>query len=200
MVNSAVNASAKCIQTDNSGTGINCDLECSGATHGNVWESDRFVGLYGSRFKGTESGKTLVQCEDGVISGNAFFGAGALGITLSETNAVCGIVSNTFYNIGTCIRLPNKALAVPPIIINNHATDCSKWIDNPFVGTQNHAVIEVNNRTRDNTTPRTGIGDGANVGEVTTDTGGAETDYVDAPGGDITLIPTAPGLDAGLGM
>ena len=58
----------------------------------------------------------------------------------------------------------------------------------------------MNSRTRDNTTPRTGFGDSLNIAEVTTDTGGPETDYVDAPNGDITLIAAAPAVDSGLGM
>ena len=77
-------------------------------------------------------------------------------------------------------------------MINNHVTDSTKWLDNLYSGTGNVAVVEINSRTRDNTTPRTGI-DGINISEVTTDTGGAETDYVDAGSDNLRLISGAPG-------
>ncbi len=98
----------------------------------------------------------------------------------------------TFYGLDICVGFGNQLPSSLPYLTENHATDCAKWIDNLGSGTRTIATIEVRNRLRDITTPRTGI-EAVIAGEITTDTGGHETDYVDAPNGDFRLIATAPG-------
>ena len=198
IINTQNNASASAVQFDNGCSAINCDFECSGAAHGNVVDPDNDFCLVGCRIKGTEANKTLLIINDQAkVVGNAFIGPG-VGFKLASTTRQAVVVGNTFYNLDTGITYPNLAITTLGIVVNNHATDCTKWIDNLYSGTANMALIEVNNRTRDNTTPRTGIGDGANVGEITTDTGGISTDYVDAGNGDFHLIDAAPGQGTGM--
>ena len=104
-------------------------------------------------------------------------------------------------NSDTAIETPNVAPGIRiPMILANHVTDCSKFINNLYSATAAHSFIEMNNRTRDNTTPRTGVFEMVLSGEVTTDTGGPETDYTNAGSDDLSLIAAAPGVDAGLGF
>jgi hypothetical protein len=198
VLNTANNANAKAVVCDNNFTAINCDMECSGASHNTVVECDAVSVIYGSRFKGVANAKlldtlygTVSQC---VFIGNAT-GTGVGGVSL----AVGGItvINSTFYSLATAIELPNAADAQMAILINNHITDCSKYIDNLYSATSDRAVIESFNRTRDNTTPRTGVGDGVLIGEVTTDTGSASTDFVSA-GTDFRLIAAAPARGTGM--
>jgi hypothetical protein len=157
--------------------------------------------IIGCRFQGVDSDE-LLNINDGVILYCTFIGNGSnVGVLASIAiggASAFSIDGCTFYNLATAIELANAAHARGPIITNCHATDCTKWIDNLYTGTSAVACIEHNNRTRDNTTPRTGVGDGVNAGEVTTDTGGIATDYVDAGAGNFRLITGAPGLEAGM--
>jgi hypothetical protein len=129
-------------------------------------------------------------------------GNGGKGLNISSLDTRVLIVSNTFYNLSTDYSFPNLTASWEYIVFaNNHSTDSTTWIDNGYSGTADLFILEMNSRTRDLTTPRVGIrSDSYNINEVTTDTGGAETDYVDAPNGDITLITAAPAVDAGIGI
>jgi len=189
------------VRGDNAVALIGATFRCTNTSHNTVADFDRFPSIQGCRFEGTEAGAILLNFEDGVVDGNAFSGpSDAIAITFTGNSALTTIKNNTVYGCGTAIRLPNIAVAFPAVIMNNHITDNAVYIDNPYSATANNVCLEVNNRTRDNTVARTGIGDNLRVGEVTTDTGGWATDYVDAPNGDITLIPAAPAIDSGLGM
>lgn len=200
VINTANNASAQAVRADNDCQFINCDLECSGAAHGIVLDTDATIVMVGCRIKGVENGQIL--CEIAAIAtvvGCVFIGSSTNGIGLSIATAnTSNIIGNTFYDLDTAIQWPNLTPVDNPLVINNHATDNGEWLNNLNSGTANVAVLEVNNRTRDNTTPRTGIGDGANIGEVTTDTGGDTTDYTNPSGGDLTLISGAPGKATGM--
>jgi CO/xanthine dehydrogenase Mo-binding subunit len=82
-------------------------------------------------------------------------------------------------------------------LINNHVTDCGEYVNSAYSGTATVSVINTHSRTRDNTAEATGI-EQVKVREITTDTGGAETDFVDASTGDFRLRGTAPGQAAGI--
>ena len=202
LTNTANNSAAACIRFDNDCGLINCDLECSGAAHAFVFECDGTGFLIGCRFKGVEDGQGLARMSGGSsIVGNLFQGSSGgngIGFVIESTTLSTSFINNTFYNLDTAVTYPNAAMNIPGVFVNNHVTDCLEYINSLYSGTANTIMIEVNNRTRDNTTPRTGIGDGANVGEVTTDTGGASTDYTNAGSNDFTLIDGAPGVEAGI--
>ena len=192
-----------CIRLDNQCNLIDTDFECSGSSHNIVVDIDNQCLVVGCRFKGNEVSGTLLAMESSVIDSCAFLAnSTSVGIELGAQFGGTRIIkNNTFYNLGTAITLANSATYTSILVlINNHVTDCGTYINNLYSATSTWAIIEMNERTRDNTTPRTGIGDGINIGEVIIDTGGPETDYVDAGNGDITLIPAAPGVDTGLGM
>lgn len=189
---------------DNNCTLINCDAEATASNHGNILSGDNNIVLIGCRIEGAATSGTprLATFVNAAVINCAFLGTSScVGVYVEQSSLLWAIVNNTFYACGTAIQTPNAAISVMVPIVNNHVTDCAEYLDNLYSGTANHIVLEAYNRTRDNTTPRTGISaESLLVGEVTTDTGGAETDYVNAPAGDITLIPTAPAIDAGMGM
>lgn len=201
VINTQNNASASCVRLDNQCLAINSDFECTGASHGLMVRFDSFSLAASCRFKAV-AGDAIQLSVGGTALNNLFIGNGSnvafktIGTRTPPTTAV----GNTFYNWATAIEFPNTAPLSTPVIYNNHVTDCAKYIDDLYAATDLTPVIELNNRTRDNTTPRTGVGDGILSGEVTTDTGGAETDYTNAGADDLSLISGAPGVDTGLGF
>ena len=196
--NTQNNSLAACVRLDNTAVVINCDLECSGAAHGIVMDADSSARFFGCRFKGTEVDQIIVVIETGSVSGCLFEGPG-IGIRNINPGVETAVVEGcTFYNLEVAIQYSNAASLGVPILINNHVTDCVDYLEFLYGGTANTAAIEINNRTRDNTNDRQGVGDGANIGEVTTDTGAEETDYTNAGSSDFTLISTAPGKATGV--
>ena len=201
IVNSANSTSAGALRVEDDSIVADNDLECLGTSRTRILRADTDNMIYGNRIKGTALSTAFVYTRTTQVHNNVFLGNGInIGIQVTSTTSLISLANNTFYNCGDAIQLPNAASIILTFLPNNHITDSSVWLNNLYSATANRAVIEMYSRTRDNTTPRIGIGDGANVGEVTTDTGGPETDYADAPNGDITLIPAAPAIDAGLGM
>lgn len=201
VLNTQNNASASCVRGDNGLSLIGCDLECSGASHSWLVNYDLGGKVIGCLLKGVAASILCMADFGTLFYNNVVIGSSGTGTGISliaDSNHPSIVLGNTFYDLGTCITLNNAAWVSAAIIGNNHATDCGKWIDALYAGTAETAVIEFNNRTRDNTTPRTGLGDGINVDEVTTDTGGIATDYTDAGAGDLTLISAAPGKAAAM--
>lgn len=200
VVNSASNGSARGLFLDNDCGVINSDISCTGATHTQVIIADVRLTLDGNRITGTLSTATLVTCVNGIFVGNTFVGStSGIGLNLEQAADFQYLRNNTFYGIGTAIETPNAAQTRPFFLINNHSTDNTTYLDNLYTATANHSVIEINSRTRDNTAGRVGFDPSINIAEVTTDTGGAATDYEDAPD-DLTLIAAAPAVDAGMGI
>ncbi len=196
---------ARCCEGDSSSSFLNNDLVCTQLSHGVILSSDNHAVVAACRIVGNSDTATFCTIRNGIVTQNAFINTGtpgsSIGLNFEQITYIIFGSNNTFYNFGTDVKTPNVAgTSYPIVLINNHPTDSGKWIDNPYSATADHFVVEMNSRTRDITTLRTGFGDSLNIGEVTTDTGGAETDYVDAPNGDITLISTAAGINAGLGI
>ena len=199
--NTADSASANIIRCDDGLFLINCDLYTGTGTflymvrtdYQSVFKSCRFIA------KGTTS-SYLFRINNTNMLGCAVDGNSNDVINIANTLYVSAIMDNTFYDCGEILRYPNAAPTCLVVAVNNHATDSDAWINNLYSASSNIAFFESNNRLRDVTTPRTGTGDGLEVAEVTTDTGGPETDYTDAPNGDFTLITSAPGIDTGLGL
>lgn len=207
--NTASSTSARAAEGDTSSVFVNCDFECTQTTHGDVFTSDNFAIVVGCRFIGNTSGAfDWCSIRDGQVINSAFVNKGTSGssngFVLETANGKALVTNNTFYNFGNAISLPNGAQTTETVVfVNNHYTDCNNGINNLYSGTANQFIIEMSSRTRDNTTNRTGLGDSINVGEITTDTGGPSTDYIDAANGDLTLktsAPAAPAVDAGTGL
>lgn len=198
VVNTQNNASARGVTADDRIRLFNSDFSCTGAAHGIVVAVSTASLMHTCRFHGTDT-DVLLSMNDAIVVGCVFYGnASSIGIDCtSQGTILTTVIGCTFYGIGTCVRLPNAANVGVLVFINNCATDSSAWISSQYSATANMAAIEMNNRTRDVTTLLTGIEPIA-VGEVTTDTGGPETDYVDAAAGNFRLISTSPAVGVAL--
>lgn len=199
VANSQDNAAANCITADNGLQLINCDLSCTGANHSYLVDCDANAVMAGCVFAPTLDTASVIRMDSGFLNGCVFIGAGNTSIGLfcnASAGAIWGIVNCTFYNFGTAIRTTSSAPTSAQAIINCHATDCGKYIDNGYSATGEIATIEFNNRTRDNTTPRTGVLVGALSNEVTTDAGDYTTDYTSAT--NLRLLYSAAGATAGM--
>ena len=200
VINTQNDAAASCVQGDNDLTLIRCDISCTGAAHGVLVDADLGARIAYCRFKMTATADCINVQTSAVFIGCTFHGNGnasSIGIDVDAMPAGENPIIDrcTFYNLGTALRLPNVVAVSAILLTNNHVTDCAKYIDNLYV-TDEDVLFELNNRTRDNITPRTGVFQGVLAGEVITDTGGAETDYVNAGAGDFNLISGAPGINA----
>jgi len=198
-VNTLNNASARCAIGDNYHDFINCDLECSGASHGIMFDSDNEPRFIGCQFRPNANGAVSYGLGGTFIDNVFYMPSGQIAINI-QNNGFDGnlFYGNTIHDADTAIKLGNNPTgSFVVLVINNHITDCSKFIDSAYVATANNSVVEVNNRTRDNTTPRTGLSDFPISGEITADTGGPETDYVNPPT-DLHLLTTAAGAGAAL--
>lgn len=134
-----------------------------------------------------------------LISGNTIFEC-AIGIAITSTTAYAVIHGNTISDCsGDAIDIVTGT-TVTHLISNNIFTDNGGYA----IDFNNAAVASVlsNNRYRDNTSGNINLGTdwvtATNWGAVTTDTGGPETDYVDAASDNYNLIASSPAVNAGL--
>lgn len=165
---------------------VRCDYQ-------SVFASSRFIAL------GTTS-LYMFRINNIISIGNFVSGNGNSAFNLGNTIYVQTLFGNTFYDCADIVRHPNTASTCLLFLMNNHVTDSDQWINNLYSATSDIAMFEINNRLRDITTERTGVGDGLLLGQVDTDEGGPETDYVDAGNNDLRLLTTAAGKDAGKGF
>jgi hypothetical protein len=195
--NTQNNASAGCVQGDAGLRFTRCSFACTGAAHIDVVTCAEGAVFTDCRFTGTESGEDLVAIDGtGTFTRCVFTGTGLIGIRVTTSNGVPFVANCTFYSLGTGIQWANVGHVRVAVLLDNHVTDCTEWLESLTAG--NIAVIELGTRTRNNTTPRQQIGTVLAVrNEVTTDTGGAATDYTNAGSADFTLISGAPGRTAG---
>lgn len=135
------------------------------------------------------------DCDTGLESGSAslsVFIGGLFGI--SDSAAVMAYATHNIFNSQSTagIRTFNGSRVTMFHAIGNVFTNCGRSILNPWNATGNHALLPISNRTRDNANANLGFGDWPSVSEITTDTGGDETDYVNAAGGILQLIAASP--------
>lgn len=199
-VNSNSSANTQALRVDDHSIVVMCDLDCTGATHGDVLDMGLNSLAYANKITGTSTSVALLILANGAVVGNVFFNGGTAIEVGAGGTLPTHVLNNTAYNCAKFFEMPNSAHTVLHSLTNNHVTDCTEFIDNLYSATAENIVVEIFNRTRDNTTARTGIGDGLLVGEITTDTGGAETDYTNAASEDFSLITGAPGRNAALGF
>jgi hypothetical protein len=200
VTNTANNAAAQALVTDNGGDYEYLDLSCTGASHGTVFEADSITRCWHVRATSTSASATCIDLRypsDGIYR-CTFDSAGGTCLRVESAAADLPIEHCTFYGSGggSAAGILFVSATGAAHLRNNHATDMSKWLEVPS-GTKE--VLESGTRTRDVTTLRTGLYSGlAAFGAITTDTGGAETDYTDAANGDFRLIDGAPGARAGI--
>lgn len=135
-----------------------------------------------------------------VVSSNTIYDCATIGISLTGVNAYTIISCNTITACGGDGIDIVTGTAVTHIIANNIITDNGGY----GIDFNSAAVASVlaNNRYRDNTSGNINLGTdwvtATNWGAVTTDTGGPETDYVDAASDNYNLIAASPAVNAGL--
>jgi hypothetical protein len=199
-LNSQNNAAAGCVQGDNTVSLLNCDFSCTGASHAAVVDADVTIQVVGCTFIGTLDSAPLLSVNDLTLMRSVFRGTGGTIVAVKILSGVGPfvLIGNTIYNCGTAIEFPNSAKSsnLAAIVIDNHVTDCGKFLDNLYAATDDMPVIESNNRLRDVTTPRTGILSISLNSQVTTDDGDYSTDYVSAT--NLRLLATAAGAKMGM--
>lgn len=199
--NTQNNAAAGCIQGDDNLKMLNSDFYCSGAAHAGVVDADTQTYSNGCRYRSTSSSACL-QLNSGTVINPVTYGNGSsVGIkfvvSIGSTSTAF-VHGQTCYAIGTAVEFSNNAFtAAQAVITSGMATDNADFIESLYSATADNPVLVIYNRTRDNTTAFTGIA-AIEVGTVTTDTGGASTDYTDAANGNFYLIAASPGAAASL--
>ncbi len=156
--------------------------------------------VIGNRINGgaTTGVRIFVSNATPVIAMNTIFTSTSNGITSIDVGIGSCILYNTIVSgsaDGINIATGNTSLST---IIGNMITDNSgDGID--MVSTSN-AAFTAYNRFRDNANVYANAGDwitSTSYGDVTTDTGGPETDYVAAGSNDYRLILASPAINAG---
>jgi parallel beta-helix repeat protein len=159
--------------------------------------------IYGCRITGKNRGICFTGSGSrGVIIGNnVIYSCGGFGVDLAEligTSYHVRFCGNTIYNCVGGILVNNAALIRPNVFIDNHITDCGGFaFDSAYKAVAEVPGVFIFNRTRGNTSGAIdGHGDWEDTlfNHVIINEGGAETDYVDAAGGDFTLLSSAAGI------
>lgn len=174
---------------------LNCDLTC---TTGTALTS----GTYNSKYVGNRlsAGANAFNLTSNLafIAFNTILPC-AVGVNIGHVNASStAILNNTFNGCTTAgIQILNSASATGmPLDMNNIFTNCAYARKSLYQPTGDLPLLRYYNRTRDNTNADSGFADWPIIGEVITDTGGNETDYVDAASNDYRLISASPAKGA----
>jgi len=195
--NTANNAAANTITWDDGCGVIGCDLICSGATHGTVLILDASSRLIHTRIEMTDakigvSSGLSVLCDSVFIKHGSVGGIGIQFLGTMSATTLIAVTNCTFYNLQSGINTAASHTGGAILISGCHCTDGTYMVDN----TTTVAVYDFNNRTRDLTSGKATGAELITTKAVTTDTGGAETDFVDAAIGNFRLLTTAPGYNA----
>lgn len=199
----------------NSGTGASCigwvtvgstafldsDFELSGASGGAYCVDMASSGSVMIGCKIRDSQIIGVRYNSGTCIAFSTINADTVGVDVTG-NIPAVLLFNTIQGGTVAIRGPNSAQTFYHVAVGNHLTDASGYsIDSQYVATANLALVLLGNRFRDNASGNTnGYADWVSATDwlnVTTDTGGIETDFVDATNGDFRLIAAAPAVAAG---
>lgn len=208
VTNSSNNSSAACIRANSANSTIlDCDAilsAASGPTSGAINLSaagTRCIGCHVQDSPGIGIDMTALPS---FSINNVIFNHDGYGIYVANTttSGYWMIIGNTIYG-GKGISTANVAYTALSVILNNHVTDITEVGEYAFTNPNvtGSPVVLGWNRTRDiNTGVTSWAGDWPTAttwNHVTTDTGGASTDYVNAPS-NLNLIPKAPGKSSGL--
>jgi hypothetical protein len=194
--NTANNVNANTISWDDGCGIIGCDLICSGATHAAVLIVDANSRIENTRFEAADA-KACVSCAQTTTINNSVFikrgsvGGSGVNFAVLSLTGTAYVGNCTFYNLAEGV-LTTAAHSGGQIIISGcHCTDGTYLVNN----TTTVAVYDINNRTRDLTSGKSTGAELITTKPVTTDTGGAETDFVDAANDNFRLLTTAPGYN-----
>ena len=201
VTNSSTNAAAVGINSAVArGVVFDCDIELTGASGGGhaLNAGNNSVRVIGNRIKGGPA-IGVIATFSSIIIANTIFVSTGIGISMSSTTGAPTILFNTIVGGGSDGINIITGTTVLQCIVGNMITDnTGDGID--MVSTSN-AAFAAYNRTRDNANGYANAGDwltATKYGDVTTDTGGAPTDYVDAGTNDYRLIAASPATSAGI--
>lgn len=194
--NSSTNAAAFGLVTGNA---FNCDIVMSGATGAyTACKMNVVGGLHECQIWRASSdasiGVGFATYTNGVIDKCTIHGATGTGIKC-DNMSMPWILNCTIQGQTTAISTYNGAAAKMLYVTNCMITDCTASFTNPYAATAAHYAGLYGNRTRDNGAV-SGFGDWPAWNEVTTDTGGPETDYESAATGDLRLIAASPAVQS----
>lgn len=181
---------------------INCDAETTQTNSLNaIAASGVGCRIIACRAKSASTSNSAIATASAVVA-NCIIYDSYYGIKDSTTNQYTTLINCTFYNITKSAFLGYSNANIRSIVaINCMFTDISEYaFDSAYSATANVPLFALNNRFRDVTMGiSNGFGDWPNLNQITTDTGGPETDYVDAvTNKDFRLVSTSPAIGSGI--
>lgn len=198
--NPSTNASAMCASVGTNTIVENCDFALTGASGGTAALSLGASGrAFANRVIDSQTVGIAVTSSNCVVCDNVFFAAvagPAIAVTSTTASHMWTIRGNTIQGKTTGIQVSATTFTGQSYYADNHVTDCTTGILSLQDGTSQLPGWFSHNRFRDNTTNVDGWDDwktGGTAGEVTTDTGGAATDYTASGSDQYRLISGAPG-------
>jgi len=203
--NTSTNASAIGISMASTNSRVvNCDVSTGASGGTTAIDCTAVVAIVGCRV--TAPGCTGIRLNTSntilTVVGCTVFGC-VDGIAASNATAGLALFGNTIYGCsGDGVDIISTSSVVTHQIVGNHITDNGGYGVNVNGGTSGAFAAIIGNRFRDNTSGNVdGFADwttGTKFREITTDAGGASTDYVDAATNkDFRLISTAAGYRQG---
>lgn len=200
--NSGNSATGHAIDAGGHSLVFNCDCSATGTTAGAAGIKLNAANARAIMCKVTASPSYGIICGatnqvlDCEIMGHSDYGVYFSG----TTGSLITVLNTTIYG-GKGVGFADVAHPWLSVIIANHITDGGAYAFENLEAT-GCPVVLANNRTRDNTSGAISWnGDWATAttwNHVTTDTGDASTDFVDAGAGNLNLISSAPGKGAGI--
>jgi hypothetical protein len=203
VANPSTNASAVGITMGTQSIVENCDVLMAGAsgTLAGILGNSAHPRVIASRILDAPGAGILFTTGTShcVALDNVFFAAvvGPCIDATGNTGTLLTLRGNTCQGKATAVRVGAFTYTTLPYFGDNHITDCTTGILSLQDGTSQLAGWFSHNRFRDNTANVDGFDDwktGGSAGEITTDTGGATTDYTDTTTNKYGLIAGAPGV------
>lgn len=182
-------------------TAFNCDVTLTNGTNAGTAAVDTSATASRVLYCRITSTARGIQISGGTahsIIGNLVYGCTGNGVEFTSTSAYASIVSNTIVGGGADGLHFVSGQTGESVVLNNMITDNTG--DGIDMAATNTAALLGYQRTRDNASNIANGGDwttATNYAEVTTDTGGASTDYTNSGANDYTLIATSPATSAG---
>lgn len=201
-INASTNASAIGIAGNTNAVIFDCDAQLTGASGGSAAVANQGtsgVRVLCNRISGGPAIGVNCTTNHVVIAGNLIFASTTNHIKVGSAGAPITILFNTLVGATSTGILMTTGSTNLSAIVGNMITDNGaygmNWVSAAGAG------LFANNRFRDNTSGDVNLGTdwraAATYGEVTTDTGGPETDYTNSGAGDYTLISASPAKAAG---
>lgn len=199
IINSGTNANSTALAVANVSHIVDCDVSLTGASGGNAAISTTVSGgarIVGCRITGGPS--VGISGAPGVVAFNTIYSSAGNAINLTSVSTLSAVLYNTIVGGGADGINVVTSTTQNQLLVGNQITDNTGDGIN-MVSTSNGAFA-ANNRFRDNASTYNNFGDwitATSYNDVTTDTGGPETDYMNFSGNDYNLIWESPARGAG---